>query len=594
MSFRLARLRFRRIFKRRGRQLREAGAQADQHISRHFFRRLHHLIAVKRFLALWLIPMLALIGLGGWQAMAISSYYQHEVPASGGIYREGIIGQFTNANPIFATSDVDKSVSRLIFAGLFKYNYKNQLVGDLAKSYKVSNNGETYTVQLRPGLTWQDGAPLKADDVAFTYHAIQNPMTQSPYYANWNDVNVSTAGPLTVVFKLPNPLASFKYSLTNGIVPKHLLGRIAPDKLRSADFNTEDPIGAGPFAWQELSVEGDEPSVRQELIALSPFADYHGGAAKLGGLVIHAYPTAQLAESGLLNQDIDGLSGLNTVPDNFRQKGVTIYSLPQTAETMVFFKETNPVLGDAKVRQALILAADRQQIINNLPYAVTAEEEPLLPGQLGYDSKYKQPDYDLAAARQLLASDGWVAGKDGILQKGAMKLSFNLYSSDSQPYGTIARAIARQWQKLGVEANVYLEDQNDFQNSLSSHSYDAVLTTIALGVDPDEYIYWDSSQADVRSASRLNLSEVKVTDIDMPLEAGRTRDDPQIRAIKYHNFLAAWLSNEPALVLFQPRFLYFTNVSHIYNFSAGYPINDAIGRYNNVANWEIRQTAVTD
>ncbi|MGH7239902.1 MAG: ABC transporter substrate-binding protein, partial [Candidatus Saccharimonadales bacterium] len=458
----------------------------------------------------------------------------------------------------------------------------------------ASNNGETHTVQLRPGLTWQDGAPLNADDVAFTYHAIQNPMTQSPYYANWDDVNVSTAGSLTVVFKLPNPLASFKYSLTNGIVPKHLLGKITPDKLRSADFNTEDPVGAGPFAWQELSVEGNEPAVRQELIALSPFAGYHGGTAKLGGLVIHAYPTAKLAESGLLNQDIDGLAGLNTVPDNFRQKGVTIYSVPQTAETMVFFKETDPVLGDTKVRQALILAANHQQIIDKLPYAATAEGEPLLSSQLGYDSKYKQPDYDFAAAQKLLASDGWVAGKDGILQKGTTKLSFNLYASNNRPYSAVARALAEQWRKLGVEANVYLEDQNDFQNSLSSHNYDAVLTTIALGVDPDEYIYWDSSQADVRSASRLNLSEVKDTNIDVPLEAGRTRDNPELRAVKYQKFLAAWLSNEPALALFQPRFLYFTNVNNLYNFSDGSSINDAIGRYNNVVNWEIRQTAVTD
>lgn len=593
MSFRLAKLRFRRVFRRRRRQLADASSQADEHLTKHFFRRLHHLLLVRRFVALWTTPLLILIALSGWQTLALSGYYQHLAPAPGGIYREGIIGQFTNANPIYATTNVDQSVAKLVFAGLFKYNSKNELVGDLASGYTLSKDGRTYTIQLRPDLTWQDGEPLTAEDVVYTYQTIQDPLAQSPYYSSWQGVEVSAAGEDKVVFELPNPLASFKYSLTNGIVPKHILGKLLPRQLRSASFNTMSPIGAGPFAWADLSVEGNEPAVRQELIALKPFADYHAGEPKIGSLVLHAYPTDELAEKDLKAKSVDGLAGLETIPAELKQRGIEAYSMPQTAETLVFFKESNPILKNANVRRALILASDRQQIVNGLPYPADVQRSPFLPSQLGYSTKYLQPTFDLIKAKKILKDDGWIAGSDGIAKKDGQSLTFDLYSLDNPILNGVADMLKQQWRALGADVRVISEDQTDFQNDLSAHNYDAVLNTISLGVDSDEYIYWDSSQADIRSASRLNLSEVKDARIDASIEAGRTRNPAELRAVKYQKFLSAWIDNAPALVLYQPRFLYVVN-GDLYNFDGSRTINNAVGRYNNIMDWEIRQSKVTN
>ncbi len=594
MSFRLAKLRFRRVFRRRKRQLSDAGEQADEHLERHVIRRLGHLWQVKRFVGLWVLVIVVLLGLVSWQTLALSGYYQHLLPAPGGVYREGVIGSFTNANPIYATSDVDESVSHLIFAGLFKYNANNQLVGDLASGYDVSKDGRTYTVHLRPNLTWQDGAPLTASDVAYTYHLIQNPLAQSPLAPSWQSVAVAASGPSTVTFTLPNPLASFKYSLTNGIVPKHLLQNLPVSQLRSANFNTVDPIGAGPFEWKTLQVSGSEPETMQELIALSPFAGYCGGVPKLGGIVIHAYASEQQAVNDLIAHNIDGLAGLNGMPETLKTAGgITSYSLPLTAETFVFFKTSEAPLNDVKLRQALVQAANRQQIVASLPYKTNAELEPLLPGQLAYNSKYVQPGFDLAAANQLLDADGWQTSAAGVRVKNSQALTFGLYALDTPEFHKVANELEQQWALAGVKVQVYFEDPSDFQNTLSSHDYDAVLDTISLGVDPDEYVYWDSSQADIRSATRLNLSEYNSAQADAALEAGRTRSGPELRTIKYQGFLSAWQADYPALALYQPHFLYVTS-RPLYNLSHITAINSALGRYNNVLNWEIRTTKATD
>jgi peptide/nickel transport system substrate-binding protein len=249
MSTRLIRLRFRRRVRKGQQQVGDLSVQAEQHIDRHLFRRFERLLPIRRFLTAWLGLLLLLIGGLIIQNLSLSGYYQTLRTVPGGIYNEGLQGRFTNANPMYATSDVDTTVSRLIFAGLFTYDNQGKLVGDLASGYSVDSHGTTYTVHLKPHLTWQDGKPLTSSDVVFTYQSIQNPDAQSPLQSSWAGISVTAPDPNTVVFKLPGVLAAFPSNLTNGIVPRHLLADIPPSDLRSADFNTVNPVGAGPFAW---------------------------------------------------------------------------------------------------------------------------------------------------------------------------------------------------------------------------------------------------------------------------------------------------------------------------------------------------------
>src|SRR3990167_3631064 len=169
MIDRATRLRWRRHFRRRRRQAEDISVQADETLDKHFIRRLGRLVEVKRFVVGWLLLFVLLAGIVVFQTRALSSYYQELRPAKGGIYDEGIIGVFTNANPIYATGPVDSTVSRLVFSSLFKYSETNQLVGDLAQSWEVDSTGLNYTVKLKDSLFWHDGHPLTAQDVVFTY-----------------------------------------------------------------------------------------------------------------------------------------------------------------------------------------------------------------------------------------------------------------------------------------------------------------------------------------------------------------------------------------------------------------------------------------
>ncbi|MGH7192619.1 MAG: ABC transporter substrate-binding protein [Candidatus Saccharimonadales bacterium] len=581
-------------FRRSRRQVGDLGSQAEEHIEQHFVSRLEKLKPVRRFVIGWLVLLCLLIGGLIVQNLALSGYYQTLRPVPGGIYNEGVPGRFTNANPMFATSDADVTVSRLVFAGLLKADGSGRLVGDLATGYDVGDHGMTYTVHLRPHLTWQDGQPLTSRDVAFTYDAIQNPDVQSPLRGSWEGVGISTPDTRTVVFRLPDPLVSFPYNLTSGIVPEHLLSRIPAVDLRSADFNTVHPVGAGPFAWQAVQVNGNgDPDTEQEQIALVPFEHYHAGSPKLQEFVVQAFASRTKLIEAFESKQLTAVESLDQVPPQLRNDGSMVqHDLLLRAATMVFFKTSEGVLADQQVRLALVRATDVQRIMSDLGYTTHAVDEPLLKGQLGYDPSLAQAPFNLKAADKLLDKDGWKTGKDGLRSKRGQPLAFTLTADNTAENRMVTRELQRQWRELGVRLNVRLQNSGDFQSTLSYHDYDAVLDGIAIGSDPDVFVYWDSSQADIRSANRLNLSEYKDPVADVALEAGRTRLDPTLRIIKYRPFLEAWQRDAPAVGLYQPRLLYLTN-GPVAGLSDS-PINAPADRFINVNNWEIRQAKVTD
>ena len=289
MIDRVTKLRWRRRIRSGKNQVEDLGSQAEQGFEEHLIKRMSRLGRVRRFIAIWVALIILLLGGLFIQIRRLQSYYLTNQPAPGGIYNEGILGSFTNVNPIYATGSVDSSVSRLVFAGLFTFNDKNQLVGELAKSYTVDARGTTYTVLLKDNLLWQDGKPLTAEDVVFTYNTIQNPDTKSPLASSWQGIKVAAIDKKTVTFTLPSILSEFPYSMVNGIIPKHVLGKVAPEQMRSVLFNTNNPIGSGPFKWDAIEIVGTADEDREQRIALKPNDNYVNGKPKLDSFVIRSF-----------------------------------------------------------------------------------------------------------------------------------------------------------------------------------------------------------------------------------------------------------------------------------------------------------------
>lgn len=591
MSPHTFKLRVRRLWRRRTSQVEEIGREAGDQFEENFLARLGRLRLVWRFVVLWIL-LLTVIGVAvGMQLSGLRQYYQVLQPVPGGIYSEGIQGAFTTANPLYAVSDVDTSVSRLLFSGLLTYDSHNHLTGDLADAWSVNKSGTVYTVHLRPRVTWHDGRPVTAVDVVYTYQTIQNPDAQSPLFASWQNVKVAAVDNSTVTFTLPNPLSSFPSSLTNGIVPAHILARVNPVDLRSSSFNTSSPVGTGPFKWSAIGVSGAGDNT-EEQVSLVPFERYWAGAPRLASFNVYAFADREDMIKAYENKELTAMAGLNGVPDDIAHDTSThIYNLPLSAGVYIFFKTSEQPFKESVVRQALVAAVNPGAVVSGLGYTAIPVDEPLLKGQLGYAPQYAQTTGNITHAKALLDHDGWQVGADGIRVKKGVRLTFFLTVLDTPEYDNVSRELKTQWRAIGVDVQILAQPATDFQGNLSSHSYDAVLYGISIGADPDVFVYWDSSQAGAQSANRLNFSEYASPVADVALEAARTRLDPALRAAKYKTFLQAWQRDAPALGLYQPRFLFISHTA-IYGLSSGV-INTDADRMRNVQNWMIHRGWVT-
>lgn len=591
MIERTTKLRWRRRFRKSRKQVEDIGANAEQGIEIHFFRRLGRLTGVWRFAAGWLV-LLLLLAIGTvLQTRALGQYYKTLQPTSGGTFTEGIIGSFTSANPLYATSAPDSSVANLVFSGLMKHDRDNKLIPDLAESVSVDKSGRIYTVKLRRNVKWHDGQPFTAKDVAFTYEMIRNPDARSPLFNTWKDIKVIAQDSSTLTFELPNVLSTFQESLTNGIVPRHLLKSVEPSQLRTNKFNTVEPIGTGPFRWDKLEVAGTTQESRQEIIGLTPNVDFYRQPPKISKFIIRTFRDEKQMIHAYEEGELTSMVGLTSVPDNVREvSDFQEYNLPLTGAVMVFFNTSKPPMDDARVRRAIVQSIDVPQAIQGLARPMKAVRGPLLDTHIGFNQKLTQLPADTGQASKDLDKAGWKKDVSGIRKKAGQELTFTLYAQNTSDYSTISAYLQKAWKNMGIVVDVRLQDDTDIQGTVSRHDYGALLHGISMGTDPDVFAYWHSSQASPSSPSRLNFSEYKSKEADAALEAGRTRLDPRVRAIKYQPFLKAWREDAPALALYQPTFLYVTR-GRIYNFEPK-SINSITNRYANVEDWMIRQEKV--
>jgi peptide/nickel transport system substrate-binding protein len=591
MIDRTTKLRWRRLFKRRKRQVEQITVQAEQTLEENIIQRLSHLGSVWRFVAGWLILLVILAGGVLYQQQALGKYYQADSPQPGGIFTEGILGRFNTANPLYISSSADAAASKLVFAGLFTYDGNNKLIGDLASSLQVDDKGTTYTVMLRDNIFWHDGTPVTASDVVYTYKLIQNPDAKSALNSSWQGIKVEQANDRVVTFVLPTALSSFPHSLINGILPEHIVAGIEPSQLRSSTFNTQ-PVGAGPFKWQSVKVQGSSIEAREAQITFEPHDAYHRGAPKLAGFSLRIFIDENTLVQSFVNREINSISGLQNDHEELKAEvGVQEYSIPLTGAAYVFMKNSNPILADTKIRVALTQATDTKSIRSKLGFPVKKVDSLFLSNQIGYAKDVVQFGFDQNTANKTLDEAGWVRGADGFRVKDGMPLSLMLVTLDNAEYVHVAEQVRDQWALVGAKIEIVAQSDEVLQtNHIIPHSYDLLLYGISIGPDPDVFAYWHSSQADIRSLGRLNLSEWKNNAADQALEGGRTRLDASLRIAKYRPLAEIWRNEAPAIGLYQPRMLYVTRGT-IYNFDIN-EVNVGSDRYANVNQWMIRTSKV--
>lgn len=501
-------------------------------------------------------------------------------PVSGGTYREALVGTPHFINPVLAASDVDRDLTRLIYASLLRYNEQGVLTGDLAQEFVVSEGGSKITFVLRDGISWHDGKPVTAEDIKFTIEAIQSPIWRSPLWRGLQGVVVETTADKTVVVKAKAVTANFPHFFTFGILPKHIWENVDPQTARLAVWNVK-PIGSGPFQFSSLtkSQDGALSSYR-----LKRFPRYVNDPPILKEIVLRFFPDFETALQALREHTVEGVSFL---PERLREKipnaGLTVRRPQFPRFTGLFFQERkSEALGDGAVRKALALVLDRAAIAELAPDAMPVAT-PFLPGQIGFAKTLVPPLGNERQALDILSTAGWKRDGQG-LAKNKKRLELTLTVLDDPSVLRVAEAIKTAWESLGIQVKLEAAPRVTFEREvLRPRAYEVLLFSLVTGGDPDPYPFWHSSQAEDPG---LNLSSIKSRAIDAVLEKGRSTTDSRVRFRNYLEFQDLFLRDVPGIVLYTSPYVYAVS-KRVKGLEVG-QMNVPADRFNNVAKWFVR------
>ncbi len=521
--------------------------------------------------------------------------------ARGGTYREALVGTLQRLNPLLDSfNQVDRDIDRLIFSGLIGFDSSGAPVPDLAAGWVVSDDGLSYTVILRKDATWHDGQPVTSRDVLYTFGLLQDKNYPGPadLARMWRSVKVTAHDEQTVVFTLPEPFAPFLDFLSQGILPEHLLSAISAADLAAQTFNIA-PVGSGPFRLDHLIVDQD----RITGLVLAPYADYYGKKAFLDDVEFHYYPTVESAFGALEAGQVMGLGGLTPplVDRALRIPNLQMYSAREPKMAIVFLNLQNdevPFLASREVRRALLLATNRQRIVDTVLFgqAVIASG-PVLPGSWAADPAIVPEAFDPLQAERLLDSAGWklpTGATPGdasyVRQKDEKPLQFTLAHSDDAVHTRTAQMLQAMWAEVGVRAELQpVPAASLVRDYLATRSYEAVLADLSLArfPDPDPYAFWHQTQI----SSGQNYSQLDDRSISEVLEIARTEINLANRAKLYRSFQYRFNYQVPALVLWYPTYSYALD-TRLNGIRLG-PLVDPSDRLTSLAEWFLISTPAT-
>lgn len=492
----------------------------------------------------------------------INEEFLVEIPRTGGMLTEGVVGSPRFINPLLAISDADKDLSALVYAGLMAYTPEGTLEPLLARSYAVMEEGTVYRFMLRDDATFHDGTPVTADDVVFTVLAAQNPALKSPKFVNWDGVVVRKINNKEVEFVLKEPFAPFLNNTTIGILPKHIWENVAPDEFPFSQFNIE-PVGAGPYTVDK--VDRDSSGI-PEAYRLSRFEDFARGAPHIENIVIRLYRSEADAVDALLTKEVGALGSvppqtLAMLSDDTRY---SVHHPPLLRIFGVFFNHNRKELFlRTDVREALNTALPRSEVIDEVLGGYGTPLEGPLPPTILPDSSVPSEQASstnaLSAARAILEERGWSRSDEtGIYEREmdeeTVELSLTLSTANTPELLRAGEIIADAWRTLGVAVELKAFDATDLtQNIIRPRRYDALLFGEVVGRELDLYAFWHSSQ---RNDPGLNIALYANISADKLLEDARTETDPDTRAELFREFDALVRNELPVLFVYSPDFVY--------------------------------------
>lgn len=377
----------------------------------------------------------------------------------------------------YTPSNLPLHIQNLISSGLTKITEEGSSSADLAESWVISEDGKNYKFQLKTGVKWHDGKLLTSSDVNY----------------NLKDAIIVPLGDFEFEVRLKNPYVPLPILLSKPLFKKGLIGT-GPYKVRSLKLN-EDVI-----QYLEL-VPVNDSNLHKKIYKFYSSEDKAITAFKLG--------------------EVDVIENLNNLGNLKDWKTIKVEeNVLYNRYVAMFFNTTNKYLANKEIRQALSLASP----------AIESEKPltPISPMSWAYYAKVKEYNYNPEEAKKRLS--------DSELATSSAKLTISTFQ-DLLPTANI---VAEQWQKIGVNTEIKLE------NSIPS-DYDILLVTQEIPPDPDQYPLWHSIQ------STTNLSKINNPKIDKLLEDGRVTKDSDERLKIYADFQRFLAEEAPVAFLYYPK-----------------------------------------
>lgn len=367
-------------------------------------------------------------------------------------------------------------VAGKIYQGLLTYGADLKPQPELAKSWKVSPDGMTYTFELQSGVKWHDGKPFTAADAEFTIDKllrdvhVRTRAVINKYVASVKAVN---AGTLEIRLKEPFPPFIMMFEVgTMPMMPKHLYENT---DYRANPAN-QKPVGTGPFMFGEWK--------KGAFIKLKRFPDYwKKGKPYLDEIVFNVIPDSASRAVAFERGDVQVLRGgdvdnvdvkrLRAIPSmEYTTKGWELFS----PTSMLILNQRKPPFDNVKVRQAVMHALNRKLIADNIFFGLGKPATgPFASTTLFYDRNVPTYDFNLKKARELVKESGVDVAKFPV------KILSTSYGAN---WDRLDEYIKQMLESIGLKVSIESADAGTWSSRVSNWDYDMTVTFIYQYGDP--------------------------------------------------------------------------------------------------------------
>ena len=569
----------------------ESANKVTKHFSDNFISRLENVHDVRLWVIEWILLIAVVFLFAIVQIIWYKGAYETEAYVRGGDYTEAVLGDINSMNPLYATTNAEKSLARLLFANLVSPDSSGKSKAELAKSVRMDKTGKIWTVELRNNLKWSDGEPITADDIIYTIDLIRDASAKTTISADFSHVKTKKLDELKVQFNLPSSYVDFMDTLEIPLVPKHILGDISPALVYESDFS-KNPIGSGPFILNALQLSG-VTSLNKSTVYLKRNDNYFNKDTKLDLFTLKTYANRDDIISAINASEVTASAELGIEDRNKISQNVELRESLINGGAFVFINTKSDNLKEKRVRQAIQRGVDMSKVREGIEDSKILNF-PILERQ---QPELKYPvlaDYSLDSAKAMIEKAGLKYNAEGkIVGKDNAVITLNAVVQKRDSLTTVAERYVEELRKLGFEVTLNIYDEAEstadfFSAVVRPRDYDLLFYEVDLGVSADPFVYYSSTQA---LAGGWNFSNYSNGLVDDALLSAHITTDDAIRKSKYEYFLKAWSEDVPAVALYQSS-LYYYHTENVSIFSENSNLTDALDRYNDVKLWASMRKSV--